>query len=103
MDVDHASDLNVGARHVWTGAASDDPVANPGDAIPAVGILGTEGIAIAHGNPPQAPAFGSNVYHVDTQGHSGYWGANSESLRNQARVIVGKYEAVTLDSGKAPS
>jgi hypothetical protein len=58
---------------------------------------------LAHGVGPQPPAFGGNAYHVDTQGHRGYWTDHSQSTLNQASIIVGQYEAVTLDYGKVPS
>jgi hypothetical protein len=34
-------------------------------------------------------------FHVDTHGHSDYWKQGSESLLNQARIVVGKYDQVT--------
>ena len=55
-----------------------------------------------HGPMPQAPEFGGNQYHVDTSGHSDYWNVDSESLRNQARVVVGQYSRVGLDHGRPP-
>jgi hypothetical protein len=102
MDVNRAGDLNVGARHVWAGSATDDPIASPATAIPYVGTGVAGGTELAHGVGPQHPEFGGNVYHVDTQGHSGYWDDNSQSLQNQARVIVGFYDQVGLDYGEVP-
>jgi hypothetical protein len=103
MDVNHAADLNVGARHVWAGVAADDPIASPATAISHVGGVVADGTQFAHGVGPQHPEFGGNVYHVDTKGHSGYWDTPSQSLLNQARVIVGLYGDVGLDHGQAPS
>jgi hypothetical protein len=103
MDVYQASDLNVGARHVWAGSAADDPVSSPGPNIPVVGYPVADGMAIGHNTPPHNPGFGANVYHVDTHGHSGYWVPTSQSMQNQARIVVGLYDDVGLDSGKAPS
>ncbi|MDT5037191.1 MAG: hypothetical protein QOE03_2376 [Micromonosporaceae bacterium] len=48
------------------------------------------------------PRLRCNVYHVDTRGHSGYWDDNSQSLKNQARVVVGFYDQVGLDYGEVP-
>ena len=42
------------------------------------------------------------MYKVDTSGHSNYWDARSESLANQASIIMARYDDVTLDHGKAP-
>jgi Alpha/beta hydrolase len=104
MDVDHASDLDVGARHVWAGSATDDPIASPATAIPApVGKSIAGYMYLGHDLEPHQPAFGGNVYHVDTSGHSGYWNTNSQSLLNQARVVVGLYNRVGLDYGAPPS
>ncbi|GAB1693458.1 alpha/beta hydrolase [Krasilnikovia sp. M28-CT-15] len=102
MDVASAGQLEVGARHVWAGAATDDPVASPGTAVPYVGRDLQLGMAIAHDMEPHQPGFGGNVYHIDTQGHSGYWTPGSQSLQNQARVVAGMYGDTTLDYGKAP-
>jgi hypothetical protein len=80
------SDLHIDPRHFWAGAGADDPVPwLPG-----------------HGPHPDEAAFGGNVYKVDTSGHSNYWDARSESLANQASIIMGRYDDVTLDHGKAP-
>jgi predicted esterase len=71
MDVPSAATLDVGARHVWAGAATDDPIASPGTAIPYVGKDLQSAMALGHQMEPHQPAFGGNVYHVDTSGHSG--------------------------------
>jgi hypothetical protein len=102
MDVAGASQLDVGARHVWAGAAVDDPIASPGTAIPYVGHDLQRAMAVGHQMEPHQPAFGGNVYHVDTPGHSGYWTPGSQSLNNQASVVAGLYGQVTLDYGKTP-
>ena len=103
MDVSNAAQLNVGARHVWGGAATDDPIASPGTAIPYVGKDVQGAMYLGHNIEPHQAAFGGNVYHVDTQGHSGYWTPGSQSLKNQADVVTGRYGFVTLDYGSAPS
>lgn len=102
MDVHQAADLDVGARHVWAGAAVDDPVASPSTAIPYVGEDVEILTAVGHDMKPHQPAFGGNVYSVDTSGHTAYWTPGSESLANQASVIAGQYGQVTLDYGKMP-
>lgn len=55
-----------------------------------------------HDNEPSDADFGANRYATDTHGHSAYWEPGSQSLLNQARVLVGQYDAVTLDHGSAP-
>ena len=77
MDVDDAGDLNMDPDHVWIGAAKDDPIINWG----ADKTLGPD---------PQDKQFGGHNFVVDTHGHSGYWGDNSESLDNQGRIIAGR-------------
>lgn len=110
LHTDRATNLSADPRHVWVGAAPDDPVASPeshddwwllGGPVPRwLGPKLEEGI---HGPSPQDPAFGANRYHVDTHGHSDYWNPNSESLNNQAQIVVGNYGAVHTDHGKAPA
>lgn len=109
MHTDHASDLQLDPRHVWAGSAEDDPVSNPHghhgkyvDYIPIVGTWIDSAEDGMHGISPQDPLFGANQYHVDTSGHSAYWTEGSESLTNQANIVVGNYNAVTLDHGSAP-
>ncbi|WP_067509515.1 hypothetical protein [Actinoplanes sp. TFC3] len=46
-----------------------------------------------HGPEPPYPGFGGDVLTID---------ANSTSLRNQAAIVVGSYDRVALDYGKAP-
>ncbi|WP_406066055.1 hypothetical protein [Micromonospora sp. NBC_00860] len=63
------------------------------------------GIAVydhGHGPSPHFDDFGANRYTVDTHGHSDYWNRGSESIINQARVIVGEYGSTTLDHGQRP-
>ncbi|GHD51031.1 MULTISPECIES: alpha/beta hydrolase [Streptomyces] len=86
VKVSHATDLDVPAGHVWNEEADGDPV-------PDIGRFG-------HGGDgwvvPSDPSFGANQMTTDTEGHSGYWDAGSDSLRNQARVAVGKGDDVEL-------
>lgn len=46
--------------------------------------------------------FGGNVMTTDTRGRSGYWDEGSESLQNQAKVIVDQYKGVKLGHGERP-
>jgi hypothetical protein len=88
MRVDSVNDLRIDPRHVWAGAAADDYV-------PTIGPL-------SHDTAPHTEGFGANRFHVDTSGHSEYWRPGSESLRNQAHIMVGQYDRVTLDHGRPP-
>jgi hypothetical protein len=108
MRVDNASQFNVPTDHVWAGAAADDNfVARPENTAAKISFWGDDIGELAnkyiHGPGPHYPEFGGNVLSIDTHGHSGYWGANSTSLRNQAAIVVGSYDRVALDYGKAPS
>lgn len=89
MRVDSVADLRIEPRHVWAGAAEGDDVS---------GWLGH----FAHGPEPHKEGFGANRYEVDTSGHSDYWRRGTDSLENQAAIIVGHYDAVTLEHGEAP-
>lgn len=105
---DNAGQLMADPRHVWAGSASDDPVSKPevvgkwAVGVPIVGPFIAEGYADGHGISPHEPEFGANQYVVDTSGHSAYWTPGSESLRNQAAVIVGRYSLAGLEHGQAP-
>lgn len=91
MHTDRAEELNIDPRHVWAGSAKGDHVSGIGGSIPFV-----------HDNEPSDEDFGANRYTTDTEGHSAYWTPGTESLLNQARVVVGQYGAVTLEHGSAP-
>jgi hypothetical protein len=105
---DNAGQLLADPRHVWAGSASDDPVSRPETVgtwavgVPIVGPFIAEGYADGHGISPHEPDFGANQYVVDTSGHSAYWTPGSQSLRNQAAVIVGQYDLAGLEHGQAP-
>ena len=92
MHADHAYRLGLDPRHVWGGIAGDDPVG---------GWLGD--LPLVHGEEPTDPAFGANRFVVETHGHSGYGAANSTSLRNQAAIVVGRYDLVSLVHGTPPA
>jgi Alpha/beta hydrolase len=114
MHTDNAANLNVDPRHVWAGSAAGDPISDPhgypavvaGEAGGGVGGGVVAGFASAfdqgHGVSPHQPEFGANQFHVDTTGHSAYWNEGSESLTNQAYIVVGEYNEVRLDHGEAP-
>ncbi|MDI2129338.1 alpha/beta hydrolase [Yinghuangia seranimata] len=92
MRTQHAADLGVGAGHVWVEAAGQDPVPR----FPEAGdIVGSNVYQL--GAAPQDEDYGANVMHADTEGHSNYWDPESDSLRNQADVVVGQYDNVDLD------
>jgi hypothetical protein len=119
MHTDHARNLNIGPEHVWAGSAEDDPVSNPGGHAHWVQtganvLFGPLGGLVAgpvfvdaeddgHGPSPHYSDFGANRYVTDTPGHSRYWDENSQSLRNQASVVVGLYGDVALRHGNRPS
>ncbi|WP_405618060.1 alpha/beta hydrolase [Streptomyces sp. NBC_01508] len=89
MQTGHADNLDVDKGHVWAmaGSFSVDQVPTGG------GLVGLGG----DGNVPTDREFGANIMRTDTADHSGYWEGGSLSLRNQALVITGKYDEVTLD------
>jgi hypothetical protein len=91
MHTDHADDLNIDPRHVWAGEAEGDLIADE-----LGGLLGI------HGQEPTDPDFGANRYQVDTQGHSAYWTEGSQSLTNQANIVVGQYARVSYYYGSPP-
>ncbi|WP_308104459.1 alpha/beta hydrolase [Actinocorallia sp. API 0066] len=86
MHVGEAKDLDVKPENVWVMAATGDPV-------PQIGRF-THGGAAINGVSvvPQVPSdegFGANILATDTRGHSAYWAEESQSLDNQAKVIMG--------------
>ncbi|TDC21667.1 hypothetical protein E1265_17440 [Streptomyces sp. 8K308] len=116
MLVERAEELGVGSDHVWSMAAGvlHDPV--PLAAL----IHGWDPVDIhfsQSGVPsatidlsPSAPSmesFGANIMATDSDDHSGYWdveednGKDSTSLKNQAWVVLGRYDQVELAAGEA--
>ncbi|MEU2116731.1 alpha/beta hydrolase [Streptomyces sp. NPDC016459] len=99
-----AEDLDVGKDHVWSEAAWNDVVPAGGK---AAGLGGhTWGVETWNGVPfnagyvqtvPSDELFGAHRMDVDTSGHSDYWTRDSESLRNQAKVVAGRYDDVNED------
>lgn len=92
MHTDRAEDLGIDPRHVWAGRAEGDEIAGAAGSVPLI-----------HDNEPSDEDFGANRFVVDTQGHSDYWNRDTDSLRNQAQIVVGKYDKVGLVHGEAPA
>ncbi|KND30880.1 alpha/beta hydrolase [Streptomyces acidiscabies] len=90
VKVSNAEEMDVPKGHVWNEDADWDPV-------PSLGRLGHGG---DHGGRdfviPSDPEFGANQMVTDTSGHGGYWNPGSDSLLNQALVVVGKGDDVVL-------
>ncbi|MGV9939874.1 alpha/beta hydrolase [Streptomyces sp. NPDC003401] len=86
VKVSGADELDVPKGHVWNEEAD-------GDAVPDIGRWGHGGDGFVI---PSDPSFGANQMTTDTEGHSGYWDTGSDSLRNQALVMVGKGDDVQL-------
>ncbi|GGZ04345.1 hypothetical protein GCM10010300_55220 [Streptomyces olivaceoviridis] len=90
VTVPKAEQLDVPKGHVWNEEAD-------GDVVPDIGRFG-------HGGSdwdgpwtvPSDERFGANQMTTDTKGHSGYWDEGSDSLLNQALVVAGHGEDVTL-------
>lgn len=84
-------DMGVDPQHFWAMAAPDDPVPLGG----RLAGLGEDSIV------PTDVEFGANIMTVDTEGHGGYWDRDendeaSQSLKNQANVIAGRFGDVAL-------
>ncbi|GIM90931.1 alpha/beta hydrolase [Paractinoplanes toevensis] len=108
MHTDHASDLMADPRHVWAGSAGNDPVSETSNVtkytqlVPIAGPFIGDAYDDGHGVSPHEAAFGANQYVVDTSGHTHYWEQDSESVNNQARVLVGQYSRVGTVHGSPP-
>ncbi|MFI6687778.1 alpha/beta hydrolase [Streptomyces sp. NPDC050485] len=98
--VGSADDLDVGRDHVWSEAGSTDPVPALGRDFLAGrhwGVNRWNGIPYDAGyitSIPSDESFGAHRMDVDTGGHSDYWNQDSQSLKNQAWVVVGRYNRV---------
>lgn len=95
--VSHADEMDVPKGHVWNEEAD-------GDVVPDIGRWGHGGDGFII---PSDPEFGANQMTTDTEGHSGYWdrddkGQPSQSLLNQAMVVVGKGDDVPLNPPPNP-
>ncbi|MEU5793791.1 alpha/beta hydrolase [Streptomyces sp. NPDC047813] len=90
VKVSRADELDVPRGHVWNEEAD-------GDVVPDIGRWGHGGDGFII---PSDPHFGANQMTTDTEGHSGYWDETShgpsQSLKNQALVVVGKGDDVAL-------
>lgn len=76
-----------GAARVWVGRACDDWIRW----VPGVQLLGA-----GHGADPTAPAFGARRFTVTgAVGHDRYLAPGTESLRNIARITLGRHRDVT--------
>jgi hypothetical protein len=91
MHTDRAANLNIDPRHVWGGLADGDLIG---------GGLGD--LPFVHGQEPTDKDFGGNRFEVDTEGHSAYWSAGSQSLLNQAYIVTGQYDKVSYYHGGPP-
>ncbi|MEU6521713.1 alpha/beta hydrolase [Streptomyces sp. NPDC046924] len=89
VQADHAADLGTSTNHVWAmGGPWDDQVVRQGGRLMGLG----DNLTI-----PTDESFGGNIMKSDSGGHSGFWDNESQSLRNQAAVITGKYHRVELE------
>ncbi|WP_240351549.1 alpha/beta hydrolase [Streptomyces olivoreticuli] len=93
MQAKRAADLGIDPHHMWAmkGGGSDNFVREGGRLVG----LGDDWTI------PTDKSFGANVMKSDAKDHGGFWDENGEkasvSLKNQARVIVGRYGDVTLE------
>ncbi|MFG3657799.1 alpha/beta hydrolase [Streptomyces sp. NPDC047706] len=92
VKVSHAEEMDVPEGHVWNEEAE-------GDVVPDLGRWGHGGDGFII---PSDHEFGANQMTTDTEGHSDYWKGGTTSLRNQALVIVGKGDDVTLEPPPDP-
>ncbi|MBC7630879.1 alpha/beta hydrolase [Aeromicrobium sp.] len=96
-DVDNASDLGIGADHVWAGNNSRDPVA----ALADDGWFGAHTLGGAGmGNDTAEDDFGANRFQAESTSrgdvrwfgdHSKYFDPDTESLYNISQVVTGDY------------
>jgi hypothetical protein len=89
VGVDHASDLNIGADHVFA-------TTNGNDAIRPVQASGI----VSHGLDPTDHGFGAHVFPSDAgsvwpdAAHSTYWDPGNAARPNMANIITGRYGEV---------
>ncbi|WP_186776852.1 alpha/beta hydrolase [Streptomyces salinarius] len=94
MQADHAGDLGIRQGHMWAmDGTGDDNFVTAGGRLVGLGDNWTI---------PTDDDFGSTVMRTDGGDHGSYWdvdgnGHPSEALSNQARVITGNYEEVTVE------
>ncbi|KAF2779141.1 alpha/beta hydrolase [Streptomyces sp. OM5714] len=92
VKVSNARDMDVPEGHVWNQEAD-------GDVVPDIGRWGHGGDGFVI---PSDPEFGANQMTTDTEGHSDYWDPDTESLHNQALVVVGAGDDVALQPPPDP-
>ncbi len=90
MQADHAADLGIRSGHMWAmkGGGDDELVRAGGKYVAGLGDNWTI---------PTDPEFGANILESDAADHGAFWDEGSVSLRNQALVISGQYDKVTLE------
>lgn len=99
--VDHASDLGVGADHVWAGNNSYDPVARLAD---NGWVGGGTFNGVGMGNDVAEDDFGANRFQAEsttrgtgwdpTADHTKYFDQDTESIFNIGQIVVGDYDEV---------
>lgn len=91
VTVSRAEQLDVPKGHAWNQEAE-------GDIVPDIGRYGHGGSNARHlWTNPSDEWFGANQMATDTGGHSGYWDEGSDSLWNQAMVVIARYDRVQLE------
>lgn len=95
MHAHDAAQLGTDPDHVWVAQAAGDRVPTMGGlayALPGTGVTPTD------------RAFGANRFTTDgSSGHSSYWDTeHPDSLENQAAIVAGRYNDVSLMWGQAP-
>ncbi|WDO06571.1 alpha/beta hydrolase family protein [Streptomyces murinus] len=90
MQAEHAADLGIPQGHMWAekGGGNDAGVRIGGKYVAGLGDDWTI---------PTDPEFGANIMESDAEDHGAFWDEGSTSLRNQALVIAGQYDKVTLE------
>ena len=109
VGVDKASQLGIGADHVYVGTAKNDPVADapaPGMLVP--GWAAYEAIAHPdgawHGTDPASQSFGGQRFSVAdgtmTDSHDNYFGKHGkggDSLSNIGKIVSGHGSTITRE------
>ncbi|WP_434600517.1 alpha/beta hydrolase [Streptomyces sp. A5-4] len=89
MQVDRAADMGLKPDHVWAmGGGGDDNIVRHGGKWVGLG----DNLTV-----PTDEKFGENVMKSDSPDHGSFWDPESTSLENQAAVISGRHDRVTLE------
>jgi len=82
LGVGGVDELNIGGDNFWSGMADDDPIRfTPG---------------FIHGTNPVNEGYGGQRIDTgDASGHSAYWDAGGDALRNQAYIMTGNPDMVS--------